>query len=187
MRIAYDICPVNTVLNYYANNLGLAYDAGGSIAAAGKAVPELLELLNNLDYYKTPYPKSLGFEFVKGVVLPIMESSDIAIKDKLCTFTTHIGMQIANAILEKKENRSLLITGGGAYNDFLIKKITEFLPSSTVVIPEGKTIEYKEALIFALLGVLKLRGEVNVLCSVTGATEDHSSGVVFSPTVLPFS
>ena len=186
-RIAYDICPVNTVLNYYAGILGHAYDADGAIAATGAVVPELLEVLNSLDYYKASYPKSLGFEFVKGVVLPIMKNSDASVKDKLCTFTTHIAMQVAKAILNKKENGSLLITGGGAYNSFLIKKIKEFLPLTTVVIPDDKTIEYKEALIFALLGVLKLRNEVNVLCSVTGAKNNHSSGVVMQPTIRPFS
>lgn len=186
-RIAYDICPVNTVLNYYATKLGHAYDAGGAIAASGSVVPELLEVLNSLDYYEAPYPKSLGFEFVKGAVLSIMENSTASIEDKLCTFTIHIAMQIAYAILNKKENGSLLITGGGAYNSFLIKKIREFLPLTTVAIPDDKTIEYKEALIFALLGVLKLRDEVNVLCSVTGAKSNHSSGVVILPTKRPFS
>ncbi len=186
-RIAYDICPVNTVLNYYADKLGYTYDAGGAIAATGTVLPELLDQLNELDYYKDSYPKSLGFEFVKGIVLPIMEQSDATVKDKLCTFTTHIAMQIANAISNKKENGSLLITGGGVYNDFLIKKIKAFLPLTTVVIPDSKTIEYKEALIFALLGVLKLRNEINVLSSVTGANSDHSSGVIIQPTALPFS
>ncbi|KAF2519641.1 anhydro-N-acetylmuramic acid kinase [Flavobacterium salilacus subsp. salilacus] len=186
-RIAYDICPVNTVLNYYAGILGHAYDDGGAIAAAGTVVPELLEALNNLDYYKAPYPKSLGFEFVKEVILPVMERSDAAVKDKLCTFTTHSATQIAKAIIAKKANGSLLITGGGAYNSFLIKKVKEFLPATRLVIPDNKTIQYKEALLFALLGVLKLRNEVNVLCSVTGAKANHSSGVIMQPTTHPFS
>ncbi|AXG73050.1 anhydro-N-acetylmuramic acid kinase [Flavobacterium arcticum] len=186
-RVAYDICPVNIVLNYYAGILGYAYDDGGAIAATGRVVPELLELLNNLDYYKMPYPKSLGFEYVKEVVLPIMEHSNGAIKDKLCTFATHSAAQIAKAILNKKANGSLLVTGGGAYNDFLINKLKYFLPSTTITIPDDKTIQYKEALVFALLGVLKLRNEVNVLCSVTGAKSNHSSGIVIQPTIRPFS
>jgi anhydro-N-acetylmuramic acid kinase len=73
----------------------------------------------------------------------------------------------------------LLITGGGVYNDFLIKRMKALLPGTKIVIPDDKTIQFKEALIFALLGVLKLRGDNNVLSSVTGASRDHSSGVVF--------
>ena len=74
----------------------------------------------------------------------------------------------------------LLITGGGAYNDFLIALIKNKLPDVEIIIPEAKTIEFKEALIFALLGVLKLRNEINVLSSVTGAKRDHSSGKIYA-------
>lgn len=176
-RIAFDISPVNTVLNYYADKLGLKYDDKGNVARSGKISTELLAELNALDFYGKSYPKSLGFEFVKGIVLPIMDAYPISIKDKLRTFTEHIAVQIANAL--PKKAGSLLITGGGAYNDFLMERTQFYLPEMQVVIPEAKTIEFKEALIFALLGVLKLRNEVNVLASVTGANENHSSGVIY--------
>lgn len=177
-RIAFDISPVNTVLNFYANTLGLNYDDKGEIARSGKVHSDLLTELNNLEYYKKPFPKSLGFEFVKEIALPLMEQYNIAIEDKMHTFTEHIAWQTALA-LPKKEGR-LLITGGGAYNIFLIERIQFYLPNIEVVVPDSKTLEFKEALIFGLLGVLKLRNEINVLCSVTGAEKDHSSGVIFN-------
>jgi anhydro-N-acetylmuramic acid kinase len=177
-RIAFDISPVNTVLNFYSNTLGLEYDDKGSIARLGKLNSELLNELNTLDYYKKQFPKSLGFESVKQIILPIIERHLITIEDKMYTFTEHIAFQIANALPVKKGK--LLITGGGAYNDFLINRIQFYLPSMEIVIPDNKTLEYKEALIFGLLGVLKLRNEVNVLSSVTGARADHSSGVVYN-------
>lgn len=186
-RIAYDICPVNTVLNYYSNSLGYAYDDGGALAATGQVLPELLTTLNAIDYYAMPYPKSLGFEFVKAIVLPIMDQHNSSIKNKLCTFVTHCAMQIANAIVNKKTNGSLLITGGGAYNSFLIAKIKALLPNTKVTVPDDDTVQYKEALLFGLLGVLKLRNEVNVLCSYTGAKNNHSSGVVLYPKASPSS
>lgn len=179
-RIAFDICAVNTVLNYYAEKLGHEYDAGGNIAAGGSNIPELFEVLNDLDYYSQSYPKSLGFEFVKQTILPLMEAVEAPPADKLRTFTEHITYQIANTILYKGEG-SLLITGGGAYNTFLIARLQQLLPHTRITVPNDKTIQFKEALIFALLGVLKLRGEHNVLCSVTGAARDHSSGTVFVP------
>jgi anhydro-N-acetylmuramic acid kinase len=176
-RIAFDISPVNTVLNFYANQLGLDYDDKGQISRTGKCNETLLQELNALPFYKKQYPKSLGFEFVKEVILPIIESHQIPIEDKLYTFTEHVALQIALALPSKKG--SLLTTGGGAYNDFLIERIQNHLPEMKIIIPSAKILEFKEALIFALLGVLKLRGEINVLCSVTGAKKDHSSGLIY--------
>ncbi|CAM3979114.1 anhydro-N-acetylmuramic acid kinase [Flavobacterium antarcticum] len=176
-RIAFDISPVNTVLNFYANQLRLDYDDKGSIAKSGKLHQPLLDELNALSFYSKPYPKSLGFEFVKETVLPLIEKHAISRQDKMHTFTIHVAFQIANALSKKKTK--LLITGGGAYNDFLIEEIQRYLPDMHIIIPEKKILEYKEALIFALLGVLKLRDEINVLSSVTGAEKDHSSGEVY--------
>lgn len=179
-RVAFDICPVNTVLNYYANRLGYEYDAGGAIAKGGRLNLMLLERLDFLEFYKQPYPKSLGFEYVKNIVLPLIEEYNIQTEDKLRTFTRHVARQIAVVLKQNTTgNRSLLITGGGAYNTYLINSLTALLPDVTIVVPDDKTIQYKEALIFALLGVLRLRGQVNVLGSVTGAPQDHCSGFVY--------
>lgn len=176
-RIAFDISPVNTVLNYYANQLGLNYDDKGKISRTGKTNGGLLDKLNALDFYKQKHPKSLGFEFVKGVILPLIESFEIPIEDKLCTFTEHVAFQTALALPNKKGR--ILITGGGAYNDFLLQRIQYHLPEMEIAIPSAKILEFKESLIFALLGILKLRDEINVLSSVTGAKKDHSSGEIF--------
>lgn len=177
-RFAFDISPVNTVLNFYANQLGLEYDNEGKIAQKGKLNLELLNELNALAYYSKPFPKSLGFEFVKEIVLPLIENYSIAIEDKMHTFTEHIAWQ-TNLALAKKEGK-MLITGGGAYNKFLLERMHFHLPNIEIVVPDGNTLEFKEALIFALLGVLKLRNAINVLSSVTGAKNDHSSGVIYN-------
>ena len=177
-RIAFDISPVNTILNYYANQLDLEYDNKGLISRSGIINLELLKELNELDFYQQKHPKSLGFEFVREIVLPIMESYSVDIKDKLATFTEHVAVQTALALPNKKG--SLLITGGGAYNDYLIERIQHYVPEMKIIIPESILLEYKEALIFGLLGVLKLREEVNVLGSVTGASKDHSSGIIYT-------
>jgi len=178
-RIAFDISPVNTVLNFYANKLGLEYDDKGIISSSGKINSELLNELNELEFYNLSYPKSLGFEFVKEIVLPIIERYKISIENKLATFTEHIAYQVGMVLPNKKAK--LLITGGGAYNYFLIGRIQYYLKETELLIPEKKIIEFKEALIFGLLGVLKLRNEINTLSSVTGASKDHSSGKIYYP------
>ena len=175
-RIAFDISPVNTVLNFYANILNLKYDDKGAISRTGNVSQELLRELDHLDFYQKKHPKSLGFEFVKETVLPILEKHAVPIEDKLRTFTEHIAFQTSLALPQKTGR--LLVTGGGAYNDFLMERMKFYLPQMEIEIPDPKTIEFKEALIFALLGVLKLRDEVNVLASVTGAEKNHSSGVI---------
>lgn len=176
-RIAFDISPVNTVLNYFANQLGFDYDDKGKIARSGTINTKLLEELNALDYYQKAFPKSLGFEFVKNIILPLLEKYKIAIEHKTATFVEHIAQQTAFVLPNNKSK--ILITGGGAYHDFLIERIQFYKPEMQIIIPETTILEYKEALIFALLGVLKIRNEINVLCSVTGANEDHSSGIIY--------
>lgn len=176
-RLAFDISPVNTVLNFYANQLGFEYDDKGKKAQSGKLHLDLFDALNALDFYQKPFPKSLGFEYVKEVVLPLIESHSITIEDKMHTFTEHVALQIALALPLKKGK--LLVTGGGAYNDFLIERMQYHLPQMEIIIPDSKILEFKEALIFGLLGVLKLRNEINVLSSVTGAEHDHSSGEIY--------
>lgn len=177
-RIAFDISPVNTVLNFYANQLGFDYDDRGNLATSGHLNAELFNALNQLDFYQKPFPKSLGFEYVKEIVLPLMESFTITSIDKMNTFVEHVALQVANALPTKEG--LILITGGGAYNDFLIERMRHFLPNMTLKIPDSKVLEFKEALIFGLLGVLKMRNEINTLRSVTGARIDHSSGKIYN-------
>ena len=177
-RIAYDICPVNIVLNRYANKIGLEYDDQGQIASSGTINIELLEALNSLDFYKINPPKSLGLEWVKEHVFHMIDSYNLDTASILRTFVEHIAIQISNEL--NGIQKSVLITGGGAFNSFLMERISE-LSEAKIIIPSNEIVEYKEALIFAFLGLLRLQNKVNVLCSVTGASENHSSGQIFIP------
>lgn len=175
-RKAYDICPVNIVLNHYMNHLGKPFDNKGELARMGSVDKRLLADLNNDPFYVLQTPKSLGFEFVKERVIPLMDSYHLEIKDLLRTFLEHVAIQIALVINPKGECRTL-VTGGGAYNDFLLERIKK-LTTSKFIIPNVQLLEFKEALIFALLGFLRINGEINCLKSVTGASKDHSSGKI---------
>lgn len=174
-RIAYDVCPVNIVLNRLAEKRGASYDAEGQWAAQGKLIPELLQQLNQLEYYHQLPPKSLGLEWVNQHIFPRLLPTAFSVEDLLHTYIEHIAMQLATHF---EENRQVLVTGGGAYNSYLLQRI-RYYKQVDLVVPEKKVVDYKEALVFGLLGVLRLRGEPNCLASVTGAPQDHSSGFIY--------
>jgi len=177
---AYDICPVNIVFNHLSNLKDLKYDHRGKIALSGKLNIELFDCLQSLDYYKQISPKSLGVEWVNQNIFPIINSfSEIPLEDLLNTFSKHFASQIASNI---KSAKKTLITGGGAYNDYLIQNIMD-LTESEIIIPNSEIIEYKEALIFGFLGVLKDLNINNCYSSVTGAIKDHCSGNIFIPKI----
>ena len=176
-RIAFDICPVNIVLNHYAQKLGLDFDESGNIAKSGVVHQELLHQLNALSYYHQKPPKSLGLEWVQQHVFPLIDNTENEISTILRTFVEHAAQQIAKVIYK---NDKVLVTGGGAFNDFFINRI-QFYAENSIDLPYSEIINFKEALVFAFLGLLKLENKINCLQSVTGAQKNHSSGVVFYP------
>ncbi len=172
---AYDICPLNTVLNHYANKLGYQCDLGGKLSKKGVINIDLFNELNDLDYYKKSYPKSLGLEFVIENIFPITEKYKMKEVDILATYIEHASFQIKRNI---DEGSKVLLTGGGAFNNNLINTLNHD-SKINFIIPDKTIINYKESLIFALLGYLKINGKVNCLRSVTGASNDHSSGDIY--------
>ena len=184
--IAFDICAANRVLNLLCNELEMEYDAGGAIGASGNINTELLTGLNNLQYYQQSYPKSLANNFGTNLVYPMIKKQFISIPDALRTYTEHIAMQVGYAInllhREKPLDLSkLLITGGGAHNTFLVKRIATLISGYgvEVIVPDKQLVDFKEAIIMALLGVLRWREENTVLHSVTGAKRSSIGGAVW--------
>ncbi|NND78213.1 MAG: anhydro-N-acetylmuramic acid kinase [Flavobacteriales bacterium] len=178
-RVAYDICPCNMMLNELSLKIDLPYDKDGEIARYGDIDSSLLKELNALEYYSLPFPKSLGREWYLENILSLLEKSKASIPEKLATCTEHIAHQVSNSI-NRNGSGKILLTGGGSYNKFLIEKLDN-KTTGTIVIPDPTIIDFKEAMIFAFLGVLRIRNEVNVLSSVTGANKDHCSGVIHNP------
>ncbi len=176
-RVAFDTCPANQVLNHLSALLGMPYDNNGEFAASGKLIPKLLANLNALGYYHLPHPKSLGREWVEEEVFPLLKPFLAQPEDCLHTFCVHIAEQIHNAVGSNPEG-SILATGGGAHNGFLIQKLREKMPNE-IFVPDKQLVDYKEAIVFAFLGVLRLNDEINCLASVTGAYEDSSTGDIF--------
>jgi anhydro-N-acetylmuramic acid kinase len=180
---AFDVCAANRVLNMLAAKKNLLYDDGGRIAASGKLNESLFQQLNALDYYNKPAPKSLANSFGIEVVYQMIEAANLSIEDALRTYTEHIAFQINAAISQEitTTGRKMLVTGGGAFNIFLIKRISDLLieKSVEIVVPDEQLVQYKEALIMALIGVLRWREEINVLASVTGAAKNSIGGALW--------
>ena len=175
--IAYDICPVNTVLNYLSNKINLDFDKDGEISKNGSLIEDLYSRLNKLDYYNNNHPKSLGIEWVNSTIIPLLDLYPNQIADLLYTYSCHIAEQVSKSTINEK---NILVTGGGAKNKFLIDLINKKL-NNNVVIPDDTLIDYKEAIIFGFLGVLKLLNINNCYSSVTGSSKDHCSGEIFLP------
>ncbi|MBL7766912.1 MAG: anhydro-N-acetylmuramic acid kinase [Chitinophagaceae bacterium] len=185
-RLAFDVCPANRVLNLLAQKLGKPYDENGHEASIGTVHVRLLHELNALDYYRQAPPKSLANEFGSEVIMNILQGYEISVQDKLRTMVEHIVDQVERALpsgLQTTDttNQQMMVTGGGALNTFLIQCLQSRLQARQIdlIVPDSTLIQYKEALIMALIGVLRWREESNVLQSVTGASRDSVGGALW--------
>ncbi len=182
--IAFDICAANRVLNMLVAEKGFDFDEDGKIAAAGKVNDDLLQKLNSLDYYSHPYPKSLANSFGTDIVFPLIKYFSLSTEDSMATYVEHVSLQIKNALLPYFTNvefQQVMITGGGAFNKFLVKRISAQLKQINfeIFIPEDEVVIYKEALIMALLGTLRWREQYTVLSSVSGASRNNIGGALW--------
>lgn len=181
-HIAFDVCAANRVLNMLASLLGHSYDKDGMLARRGSLLPDLLTQLNALDYYQKPFPKSLANEFGTQTVFPILEVANGSVEDKLHTYMEHIAIQVAEACKTFALTSSdMLITGGGALNSFLVERLSANLWQQQISthVPDETLIQYKEALVMALIGTLRWREETNVMHTVTGSSRDSVGGALW--------
>ncbi len=181
--IAFDVCAANRVLNMLANEKDLEYDDEGIVSSQGSVHEDLLQKLNALEYYTLPHPKSLSNNFGTDVVFSLIKSFGINTEDALRTYAEHVSMQLKNSLqsFKKNEVQKLFITGGAAYNSFLISRLQKKLEEINfeIHLPADDVIQYKEALIMALLGVLRWREQYTVLASVTGASQNSIGGALW--------
>ena len=176
---AFDICPANILINWYMRKLGHSFDFNGNIARSYPIHEQLLDELNSHSIYRREKPTSLGIEWLERELIPIIEKYDCSIETKIATITQHSAFQIVQR-LNQFNLKSVLITGGGAKNAHLVSQISSHY-SGEIKIPSEDIIDFKEALIFAFLGLLYLENEVNCLSSVTGAQQNVVGGVLHIP------
>lgn len=176
--LGYDLSPCNQALDLLAAEVGLAYDANGAIARSGRVDQDLLQRLNALDFYAQPPPRSLGREWFEERFRPLIDRTT-PLPDRMRTVAEHIAT-IAGGAIDRADARNVLVTGGGAHNALLIERIRA-RTRAQVGTPAREVIDFKEAIVFAFLGLLRWRGEANTLCSVTGARADSIGGAIHLP------
>lgn len=179
-RIAYDIAPCNMALNYLAGKQGMTYDAGGETARRGTVITSLLARLETLEYYHVPAPKTLGKEWFEKSFLPYLAPfENQPLENVMRTVTEHIALRLAASIAQSgTDTHRVLITGGGANNQYLLELLKEKIGSIEIESADPRLVDYKEAIIFALLAYLRINNKTNTLASVTGASRDSSGGVI---------
>ncbi len=179
-RIAYDICPANIVINQLASQLGKEFDKDGKIGRSGKIINSLLVELNAKNFYKLAAPKSLGKEWVDLEFQPLNKKyRDLAsIPDLIRTFYEHIALQVVNAVDDEKAK--VLLSGGGAFNTFLIELFRE-KSKAEFIVPDSEIVSFKEAMVFSFMGLLRWLQKPNILSTATGAGQDVCSGLISLP------
>lgn len=191
--LAFDVCACNMALNWMAERLSpeLAYDPDGQHAASGEIIPVLLESLEAIPWYQSPPPKSLGKEWFESIIQPLLERENKPWKDKLATYSEHIANRIVHALsvhASASTQTQLLISGGGVHNMHLIRSIQNKLGEAGLPIhfkTDAMLTDYKEAMIFAFLGLQTLLGRPNTLTSVTGAHQPCIGGSIHLPPEFP--
>jgi anhydro-N-acetylmuramic acid kinase len=185
---ALDVSPCNFALNWAVRELdpSLEFDPDGQNAREGKLLPDLLKKLNALDYYHRPAPKSLGREWFEEHFLPLLtEPARTAPRDVLHTLCEHIAEQIFRAAEATKiRDAAIIVTGGGSNNRFLADLLEEKLGRLGITFSDATSaymIDYKEALIFAFLGLHVLVGRSNTLPKATGARAPSPAGSIHLP------
>ncbi len=195
-RKACDIAPCNILLNKICNRIHKDFDLDGMLAALGSQIEELFTKWNKLEFYKLPAPKSLGREWFEMNFQKDLENFQNSTEDLLATATNHIAYCIHSFLVRQVTNlknpmdlsgtnqaaaKRCLVTGGGAYNSTLMNTLRQYsLNQIEYVLPDKLIIEYKEAILFALLAFRRWNQELNVLASVTGAEKDHCSGDLYT-------
>lgn len=180
-RIAFDICPFNLLFNHFAKKVGKDYDEYGDLASQGNPISSLLQKLEHLPYYRIDGAKSLGREDIERDFLPLLEGETLPIPDTMATLSEHFALRIQKVLDDQfKQRNTMLCTGGGSYNRHFIDRLRSKLKHNTeVLVPNESLVNFKEALVFAFLGLLRILGKTNSLSSVTGARKDSCGGTMY--------
>lgn len=184
---AFDNGPGNMMIDYAMQKLfNKKYDNNGETAKQGDLISEMFDEILSLEYFNLEPPKSTGRElFGNHYTATILEKYKHYSKHDIIATLSHItAFSIADSykkfILSTFTIDEVIISGGGAYNGYLLKLIKSYLDFEDVFILEefGYSSEYKEALAFLILGNETLEFNPSNIKNATGASKDVILGQV---------
>lgn len=184
--IAFDTGPANCIIDEAMQRfLGEERDEGGRVAAAGTVDAGALRRLLADPYFALPIPKTTGREvyFLDAALERGWSGGDLpAAPDLVATLTALTAQSVALAARTELEPRGLdevLVAGGGARNDELMRHLRELLGVPTRTFAElGFDDKDRETLAMAVMGYMAFNGEPNVLPSATGARRPVVAGSI---------
>ncbi len=179
--LGYDICPFNLALNELAERVGLNYDKDGKLASKGVLIESLFEELNSIPFYADKKPKSIDRIWYEKEFQPILKKyyNSSRLEDIIHSVCQHQKKQIADVLnYYLSEGKQILFSGGGTNNSFFIESLKSQVKAE-IIIPETEIVDYKEAIIFAYLALLRALNKTNCIAKVTGAEKDSIGGELF--------
>lgn len=171
--VAFDVCPFNLLLNRYSQLLGVPFDDKGALARNGRLDQDLLQALNAHPYFSKLPPKSLDKNWLLKEFIPLIDQHGLKPSAILRTLVEHFAIQVGRHLPTGR----VLLSGGGTHHHFFVERLKQQC-AARIEIPSEEIINFKEALIFALLGFLRLKEIPNVLTSATGANKSVCGGVL---------
>lgn len=185
--LAWDVCPCNQLLNFSAGRKDLPYDQDGLLARTGSVDQALLGEFRKIIPLPHSNPYSLDNTFILTKFISLLKASFLSVEDQLCTSVEYISDCITKQAKQARNllgtQPTMLITGGSAHNTFLIERLKARLSQHSIeaVVPDDATIDFKEAILMSLCGLLRILQKPNALASVTGASRDTVNGGVYLP------
>lgn len=180
----FDTGPANTLLDLWCRrHHQQPYDAGGAWAASGHVQTDLLAALLDDDFFRTPPPKSTGTQYFSGdwLAQKCGHLGDFSAVDVQATLLALSAQSVAHALKQAMPScEELLVCGGGAHNETLMRALAAELPDLPVqsTATRGIDPDYVEALAFAWLAGETLAGRPAHLMAVTGARENVVLGSI---------
>ncbi len=165
-------------------------DRDGALAGKGVVIDEFLDYLLGHPYFNEAPPKSTGREdFGPEVYLrdAIASRRDRSPEDIMATVTTAVAYSIVRAfnrfVKPNFDVSRFIISGGGAHNQTLVKRIKAGLPGLTVRLTDGYGIpvDAREAVAFAILGNETICGTPSNVPQATGASHPCVLGKITPP------
>ena len=187
---AFDCGPGNLLTDYFCNLLfNKDYDINGTIAEKGKISQDLFEKISDVEFFDLKPPKSTGREYFGKEFFDKINSLSAGMKISDTVLFTTISELTPYSIYKNIKNHldfnvnKLIISGGGAKNNYFINRLTKYLPDTVICSTEdyGINPDAKESIAFAFFANELINGKCINIKKATGAKKSTLCGEIAFP------